>query len=415
MELKKIAFFLYQHNIQEKDLSELLSKSYRLGGSELEFLLVSLFIEQRDNGINSYFLTNFKGKVPHHNSYYVDNLDDACRFCVENSINEIVIDVKQFKEDVISRYSKKLHFFIWAHNNVSEYLLNLCLIYPCVKKIICVSKSQMDAFKDHPSILKACFIYNVILFKDKDFYRNKITSRNQHNVVYIGCIRPDKGFHALAKAWPDIIAGVSDAQLYVIGNGQLYGKNVTLGKYGIASQEYEDEFMPYLTDGEGKILPSVHFMGLLGDEKYDVMGMCKVGVPNPTGESETFCISGIEMELMGCSVTTLKIPVYEETQMNVNYLFDDVKMISDFVIKRLKDKPDSFDELYDFVTRRFDLEGSISKWEQLIKTHDVVYVSTFARIMHSLKLLYFRYYFLSVVRVCNFVKYRISHHILKEK
>ena len=139
MELKKIAFFLYQHNIQEKDLSGLLSKSYRLGGSELEFLLVSLFIEQRDNGIKSYFLTNFKGKVPHHNSFYVDNLDDACRFCVENSINEIVIDVKQFKEDVISRYSKKLHFLIWAHNNVSEFLLNLCLIYPCVKKIICVS------------------------------------------------------------------------------------------------------------------------------------------------------------------------------------------------------------------------------------------------------------------------------------
>ena len=156
-------------------------------------------------------------------------------------------------------------------------------------------------------------------------------------------------------------------------------------------------------------------MGLLGDEKYDVMGMCKVGVPNPTGESETFCISGIEMELMGCSVTTLKIPVYEETQMNVNYLFDDVKMISDFVIKRLNDKPDSFDDLYDFVTRSFDLEGSISKWEQLIKTHDVVYVSTFVSIKRSLKLLYYKYYFLLVVRVCNFVKYRISHHILKEK
>ena len=413
--MKKIAFFLYQHNIQEKDLSELLSKSYRLGGSELEFLLVSLFVEQRDNGIKSYFLTNYEGKLPHHDSYYVQDLDEACKFCVHNSIKEMIIDIKQFKEDIIRKYSQKLNFLIWAHNNVGEYLLNLCLIYPCVKKIICVSKSQMDAFKDHPAVLKTCYIYNVILFKDKDFYRKKITSRNQHNVVYMGCIRPDKGFHALAKAWPDVIAAVSDAQLYVIGNGQLYGKNVTLGNYGIASREYEDEFMPYLTDDKGEILSSVHFVGLLGDEKYDVLGMCKVGVPNPTGESETFCISGIEMELMGCSVTTLKIPVYEETQMNVNYLFDNEEMISDFIIKRLNDTPDNFDELYDFVTNRFSLEKSISRWEQLIKTNDVTYVSTFARIIRSLKLLYFKYYFLSIVRVFNFVKYRIGHHILNDR
>lgn len=35
-----IAFFLNGSNIQEKDLSELLTKSYRLGGSEFEFLVV---------------------------------------------------------------------------------------------------------------------------------------------------------------------------------------------------------------------------------------------------------------------------------------------------------------------------------------------------------------------------------------
>ena len=411
--MKEIAFFLYQHNIQEKDLSGLLSKSYRLGGSELEFLLVSLFIEQRDNGINSYFLTNFKGKIPHHNSFYVEDLDDACRFCVENSIKEIVIDVKQFKEDIIRKYSKKLEFIIWAHNNVGEYLLNLCLIYPCVKKIVCVSKSQMDTFKDHPSILKACFIYNIILFKDKDFYRKKITSRDQHNVVYVGCIRPDKGFHALAKAWPDIIAGVSDAQLYVIGNGQLYGKNVTLGQYGIASQEYEDEFMPYLTDDKGKILPSVHFMGLLGDEKYDVMGMCKVGVPNPTGETETFCISGIEMELMGCSVTTLRIPVYEETQMDKNYLFDDEKYIAQYVVKRLLEEPASFEKLYKFVTEKFAMEKSISQWEHLIKMGEVEDTDNYTRCVRKLKVLYAKYYFLFIARLYNFLKYRINHHILR--
>lgn len=277
----RFAFFLNGNNIHEKDLSELLTKSYRLGGSEFEFLVVSYLVERRDNGIKSYLLSNYEGKVPHKEFHFVEGLEQACDFCFRNSINHIVIDIKQFNEVVIDKYSNKLEFYIWAHNIVGEYILNKCLTYSCIKKVICVSQSQMLGFKNHPSILKACYIYNIILFKDKDYYKSRIGTRNQHNVVYMGCIRPDKGFHVLAKAWPTIVSEIPDAQLFVIGNGQLYGKSVSLGKYGIATQDYENEFMPSLTDKAGNVLPSVHFLGLLGDEKYEIMGRCKVGVPNP--------------------------------------------------------------------------------------------------------------------------------------
>lgn len=63
------------------------------------------------------------------------------------------------------------------------------------------------------------------------------------------------------------IKKVPQAQLYVIGGGNLYNRNAVMGKYGIATQEYENEFMPYITDDDGKILPSVHFCGILGKEK----------------------------------------------------------------------------------------------------------------------------------------------------
>lgn len=412
--MDRIAFFLNGSNIQEKDLSELLTKSYRLGGSEFEFLVVSYLIEQRDNNINSYFLSNYDGKVPHQEFHKVKDLDQACNFCLLNSIGRIVVDIKQFDEIIIKKYSKKLEFYIWAHNIVGEYILNKCLTLSCIKKIICVSQSQMLGFKDHPSILKACYIYNIILFKEKDFYRSRINSRDQHNVVYMGCIRPDKGFHVLAKAWPFIILNVPDAQLYVIGNGQLYGNNVALGKYRIATQEYEEVFMPYLTDKEGKVLPSVHFLGLLGDEKYDIMGKCKVGVPNPTNSTETFCISGVEMELMGCSVTTLRLPVYEETQMNNHYLFDNEEQIADYIIHRLKDVPDNFEDLYNFVTNKFAIEKIISKWEQLIKTGDVENMNKPERVKRSIKLLGAKYFFLLFSRTYNFFSYRIKHHILRK-
>ena len=411
--MTNIAFFLNQPNLKEKDLSELLTKSYRLGGSEYEFLLVSYLIEQRNNSIQSCLLSNYKGKVPHHKFFYVNNLEQACEFCVENTIKKLVVDIKQFKESTLKKYSKKIEFLIWAHNIIGKYYLNKCLTYSCVKKIICVSQSQMLGYKNHPAYLKSCYIYNIIPFKEKDFYKSKITSRDQHNVVYMGCIRPDKGFHVIAKAWPQVLKRVPDAQLYVIGNGQLYGENITLGKHGIATQEYEDVFLPFLTDNKGNILPSVHFMGLLGDEKYDIMGKCKVGVPNPTNSTETFCISGVEMELMGCSVTTLKLPVYEETQMNKKYLFQDEKQISDFIIKRLNDESDKFEDLFHFVTNKFNAEYSFCKWEKLIKCNDVENINVCHLIYRSIKISLAKYYYLFFIRSFNFIKYRINHHIFK--
>lgn len=412
--MKKIAFFLNQPDIHENDLSDLLNKSYKIGGSGYEILLVSYMLERRDNGIRPYLLSNYKGKVPHQASHFVQDLKDACDFCTANSIKSMVVDFLQFKEEIIEEYSGKLDFYVWAHNIMGEYYLNSCLTHSCVKKIICVSQSEMLNFRKHPSFLKACYIYNIILFKDKEYYRRRIGTRNQHNVVFMGCIRPDKGFHVLAQAWPNVLVEVPDAQLYVIGNAQLYGKDVVLGKYGVAEPEYEDEFMPYLTDDKGEILPSVHFMGLLGEEKYDILGKCKVGVPNPTDSSETFCISGVEMELMGCSVTTLRLPVFEETQMNKDYLFEGEAKISNYVVRRLKAEPDNHDDLYEFVTTKFGAENSLRRWEELITSGDVEQINKIARIWRNLRILIAKYHFLIFTRAYNFLQYRIKHHLFRK-
>lgn len=136
----------------------------------------------------------------------------------------------------------------------------------------------------------------------------KVGVRNSainHQVTYIGSIIPSKGFQVLAKAWKIILEQVPDAELNVIGSGKLYNRNAKLGRYGIAEEKFEQLFMPFLTDEKGEILPSVHFLGVMGAEKNDIIVKSSVGVANPTGRTETFGISALDFESRGIPVVTI--------------------------------------------------------------------------------------------------------------
>ena len=104
----------------------------------------------------------------------------------------------------------------------------------------------------------------------------------------------------LAEAWSNVRERVPDAGLDVIGTGRLYDENAKLGKYGLAEETYEQEFMKWLTDEKGEILPNVRFHGILGAEKYDVFRKCSIGVINPMA-TETFGLAAVEMEACGSS------------------------------------------------------------------------------------------------------------------
>jgi hypothetical protein len=63
---------------------------------------------------------------------------------------------------------------------------------------------------------------------------------------------------------------------------------------GIAEASFEEIFMPDLLDENGSLLPSVNFHGISGAEKREILASAAVGVVNPSGQTETFCISGVE-------------------------------------------------------------------------------------------------------------------------
>jgi hypothetical protein len=79
----------------------------------------------------------------------------------------------------------------------------------------------------------------------------------------------------------------------------LYGDNYVLGEKGIASQEYEDRIFKNLDKDDA----SVTFFGKADSSiKSKILDTCKVGIVNPTGLTETFCLSAVEFQQRGIPV-----------------------------------------------------------------------------------------------------------------
>lgn len=280
------------------------------------------------------------------------------------------IDILIFKSEGITDLVKdlrgaNLHAVVWAHNylfseELSEYCSN-----PGISRVVFVGHEMYDRYIDHPIISKATYIYN--MFDGRAFSARRVPA--VPSVTYTGSLVPAKGFHMLASVWKEISRGVPETQLYVIGSGKLYDRNAELGSFGIAEKSYEDLFMPFLTEN-GKLMDSVHFLGTMGLEKVDVYQKTTVGVMNPTGKTETFGLSAVEMAACGIPVVTKKSNGLFDTVIDgeTGYLIRNERELSKRIIKLLDDKP--LNERMGasgkkFADSAFLPEDIVKKWDNL--------------------------------------------------
>ena len=260
---------------------------------------------------------------------------------------------------------------VWAHNFIPRKELTVLAHDDKVERIICVSRAQLDMYRDHRAFLKSSFVFNgmpVEYLKTQKTGLPKLMGR-PNEVTYIGSIVDYKGFHLLAQAWPAVLAAVPDARLNVIGSGKLYSRDAKLGKYGIAEDSYERQFMSYLTDEKGQILPSVKFWGVLGVEKNDVLKRTRVGVPNPSGISETFCITALEMQAMGCVVTTINYGGFKDTvYRRTGLLYQNPKDLAKSIIALLQSKDNDIEGFYSYMASNFAFEKVAQDWVALFRS-----------------------------------------------
>ncbi len=387
---QKIALWLNNPSLPNMDYTAIMHGNPGLPGSEYEFLLLSYYLQCRNNGIESYLFVNFEGTFPHKHVCRANSLDECAALCSELGIEKIVVDVKYATPRSLKAFAATMQIFIWAHNHPSSKMLMHFWRDRRIARIVCVSKSEMLDYKKHPAFLKSTAIYNSFPLDAIEKYRPTANDKNNHNVVWMGCLIEDKGFHVLAQVWKQVLKKIPDAQLFVIGNGRLYDANATLGNYGLASPEYEARFMPFVTNSNGEILQSVHFLGVCGNEKYNIMRQCKVGVPNPTGASETFCISAIEMQLMGANIVAPSLPIFKENVMNHSYLFDSETVLATTLVRCLNDKIEDYEDLYRYVKSKVDVNANTMHWEQLF-TH-LPRISPMAVVLYEMRWFLYRIY-----------------------
>lgn len=374
----KIAFYIPNEKFKNVDCRDVEYGNPGIGGTWHIFLIVASQLARRDNGLDvTVYVQTLNDNLPTGPNYQVasDPLE-AIRLADKASFDYAIINscMVNWEEVIQIQYKSKIKLIPWCHNFInkqSEYL-DLFADTDRIARVVNVSREQMDLYLDHPAYDKMDYIFNCVPYPEG--ISDKITSLpfecRDNIVTYVGSLVPQKCFHVLAMIWPDVVKQVPDAQLYVIGSGKVYDENARLGKYNIAEESYEKKFMSYLTDRSGDVLPNVHFMGNMGLEKNEILAKTKVGVPNPTGLTETFCISAVEMQQMGCAVTAMAAPGYFDTFIN-GKIVGNKKQLTKSIVDLLlaKGAVISYNNTIDRITKLFSVENVIKDWEKLFSNN----------------------------------------------
>lgn len=365
----KIGVYLNNKSISNVDCRKILDGNPGIGGSEYAIILLVYFLSNYYNEkISITLYADEIGLLP--SSIHVVKITDVSDAINEAAKQECSIFVLKHVENLEiynTANTMNLKFIVWCHNFANRKKLNDYVKLPHIKMLVCVGREQLDIYRDHRAYDKSCFIYNGVYLKPYNDYLKKLTPfrERKNEVTYIGNLISAKGFHVLAKAWPKVLKKIPDAHLHVIGSGKLYDRESVLGIFGFAEKKYESIFMKYLVDKEEKKLSSVTFHGILGKEKDEILNNTKVGVPNPSGSTETFGYTAVEMQLMGALTTSKKCSGYVDTFFNKKMLYNNENNLSKNIVRLLKSKDNEYKQMYDFIDSNFSLHIVAEKWVDL--------------------------------------------------
>lgn len=125
-------------------------------------------------------------------------------------------------------------------------------------------------------------------------------------VVFAGYLNVSKGAHRLLQLWSHVRRLEPAAKLLLAGSERLYGSSRPIGPSGLASPEFEEQYLAPIVKEFGSLeMAGIHPAGLLTPIALrDLYGRCRLGMVNPNWHeyTETFCCSATEMLATGLPV-----------------------------------------------------------------------------------------------------------------
>jgi glycosyltransferase involved in cell wall biosynthesis len=375
-----IALYFPCDHLADWSLESFKSGNLPLSGTDSMILNLSFALSAAGNGVTLLVNSLPKGATAWQslNVVFVENAQmavskAACMGCV---IGIFTITKHEILRGIVDTAEVlKFPILLWAHNGPDAISRDMVASSSIVRRLIAVSASQVDCFRDHPVFYKTSVIPNFI---NADFWRrpaNRVIPAPLR-VCFLGSLTPSKGFHHLARAWPKVRKQLPTAMLEVVGSARLYDGVAKLGQLGVASPEYERQrLVPYLG---GTLFSAqsrgVTFHGLLPPNKIrEVLWRSAVAVVNPNcaGSLETFCLSAVEAAAASVAVIGARRQGLRETveHNQSGILIGRESCLSDAIISLLLN-PVRAAKLGDYgekcVATRFSVMRGVAMWEELI-------------------------------------------------
>lgn len=336
-----------------------------LGGTEYTTICLANELSNLD-GFQIYLVSEVEimigGQINVLKSSLIELIDE-----VENNAGVLVFRPTRIFDISLLEKIKKSNVSIvaWAHVTPLQETLRILNELPQIKKVIALGERQYLGWVDNPVIAKTRIIRNGHYIPKKE----PIKMFEGNYIAYVGSLVPQKGFHLLAKLWPRIVKDLPELRLKVIGSGNLYDSTTSLGKYGIAKEDYENQIFRYLGDNSD----SVDFLGKLsGREKNEVVGNAILGVINPSGETENCPLSALDFQSLGVPVISAKKYGVIDTVENFHtgILYKNIRELPSLIYD-LTNSPEKRAFLsgncVKFVESKFNFKSIVIEWEKTFR------------------------------------------------
>ena len=197
----KIAFLFGKKTTPNVDATLIDKVNPGIGGTEyLTALLIhNLAIRIPDVSILIYHYNKIQFAFEKNiKKIHINNDAEAVNFAENDGADVFVYTAIRDNEFYNAVQKSALKCISWVHNPITCQELKMLAEIKQVKRVVFVGRQLYDLFMDHAIFKKSLYIYNMISCEVEE---TATPVTREKNVVFMGSITKQKGFHVLAQGW----------------------------------------------------------------------------------------------------------------------------------------------------------------------------------------------------------------------